>query len=102
MQVLDHEPNRWFLLQDGEALLLDTNCSHGPVSYSFLMALDAKETARFRAEGRGFLNDLSESVHMSNPGARGSPSSYRVRRQPADRDAAVAAAVLAWRAAGNG
>jgi len=102
MQVLDHEPNRWFLLQDGEALLLDANCSHGPVGYSFLMALDAKETARFRTEGRGFLSDLAESVHMSNPGARGSPSPYRVRRLPAERDAAVTAAVLAWRASGGG
>lgn len=102
MQVLDHEPDRWFLLQDGAALLLDTNCSHGPVGYSFLMALDTKETAQFKAAGRGFLNDLAEGVHMSNPGARGSPSPYRVRRLSAERDAAVAAAVLAWRAAGNG
>ncbi|WP_369942346.1 hypothetical protein [Xanthomonas medicagonis] len=41
MQVVDHEPHAWFLLRDGDTLLLDVNCSHGAVGYAWTMALTA-------------------------------------------------------------
>ena len=103
MLILDHEPNRWFLFQgDSDELLLDVNCGHGVVGYSFLMTLDEKETARFKAEGRGFIEFLAEMVERSEPGARGTASPYRDRAVAPERSAQATAAVLAWRAAGGG
>ena len=81
--------------------LLDVNCSHGVVGYSFLMALDEKEAARFKAEGRGFIAFLAEMVERSEPGARGSASPYKDRAVAPERSAQATAAVLAWRAAGG-
>lgn len=102
MQILDHEPGRWFLFQDGDELLLDVNCNHGVFGYSHLMALDGKETARFKAEGRGFIEFLAEMVERSEPGIRGTVSPYKDRAVAPERSSQATAAVLAWRAEGGG
>ena len=101
MIVLDREPQWWFLLQDGEALLFDVNCSHSAVSYSWLMALNAEETARFKLDGRQFLNELAEEVQHSAPGARGSTSAFLGRNISGTRGQAVSEAVEAWLAGGG-
>ena len=97
MKVLDQEPCCWTLAQDGDELLFDANCSHGAVSYSVLIALDAAEIARYRAEGRAYLTQLAESIHMSAPGGRGSSSPYFGRRLSAQQDEAFTEAVKTWR-----
>lgn len=101
LRVLDHEPNRWTLLRYGEALALDVNCGHEAAGYSVLIALDAKETARFKGEGRSVLDGLAETVVLSNPGHRDSDSVYLKRQLPAAFESAATAAVLAWRAGGG-
>ena len=100
MIVLDHAPQRWYLLQDGDTLLLDVYCSHGPVDYPWVMALDADETARYRADGRGVLDALADRVQQTGAGGLGSPSPYAGRNLDPGRRRAVHAAIMHWRAAG--
>lgn len=97
MQVLDQEAWCWTLGQDGDVLLFDAHCSHSAFDYTFLIALDASETARFQAEGRAYLTKLAEDIHMSAPGVRGNSSPYLLRRLSAQQDEAFTEAVKAWR-----
>jgi hypothetical protein len=99
MIVLDHQPRWWFLLQDGDALLFDVHCSHGPVDYAWTMFLNAAETSQLRAAGRAFLGALAGQVQSSAPGARGSNSPFLDRNVDSAVRERVLAAVLQWRKA---
>lgn len=99
MQVVDHEPHAWFLLEDGEKLFLDCHCSHSFFDYTVLIELDDSETSRFRAEGRDYLNKLAYDVHYSAPAVRGNRSPYKHRNlsvQNSPLDAAAQVAITAW------
>jgi hypothetical protein len=68
LRVLDHEPAAWFLLEEGQRLYLDVNCNHHIVGYTILISLDDEELARFRSEGRPFLDELSADIQQSGAG----------------------------------
>jgi hypothetical protein len=102
MVVLDHEPQWWFLLQDGDRLLFDVNCSHSAVSYSWLMELNPGEVEKFRASGRAFLGELAEAIQWSAPGVRGSTSQFLGRNISQACGKAVTGAVEEWRSGGGG
>lgn len=102
MVVLDHEPQWWFLLQDGERLLFDVNCSHSAASYSWLMALNQEEVARFRAKGRAFLSELAEEIQWTAPGIRCSTSVFLGRNISQTHGKSVTEAVQEWRVKGGG
>jgi hypothetical protein len=59
MQVVDHEPSGWFLVQDDDQILLDVNCSHSFISYDFLMKLNEHEVAAFSSNGHDFILELA-------------------------------------------
>lgn len=99
MQVIDHEPASWFLVQHGDALLLDVNCSHSFVSYSVLIALNGEEMALYRQKGHAYLDELAYAIHYSAPGVAGSQSPYKDRNVDREFGAEVAAAIQAHRAA---
>lgn len=101
MIVRDHEPQWWFLLEDGERLLFDVNCSHGAVSYSWLMALNTEETAKFKATGKAFLNELAKEVQWSAPGVRGSTSAFLGRNICQSFGKAATEAIDQWHAKGG-
>ncbi|AJC46775.1 hypothetical protein [Xanthomonas sacchari] len=96
MQVVDHEPRAWFLLRDGETLLLDVNCSHGPVGYAWTMALTAQEMAQYGALGRDFITQLAERVQSTAPGVLGNRSPYLVRKADAETRQRVTLSIKAW------
>ncbi|WP_371184287.1 hypothetical protein [Xanthomonas sacchari] len=96
MQVVDHAPRAWFLLRDGDTLLLDVNCSHGPVGYAWVMALTAQEVAQYRALGRDFIVQLAERVQSTAPGVLGNRSPYLVRKADVDTRQRVTLAIKAW------
>ena len=96
MQVIDDEPSGWLLVRDGSRLLLDVNCSHGAVSYDFLMALDEHEAAAYAAGGHDFISVLAGKGQNSAPGVRGSTSPYRERHLPSDIRAKVNDATIGW------
>ena len=98
MRVVDHSPQWWFLLQDGEQLYLDVNCSHSFIGYSFLLPLDEEETRAFRREGRASLDRLAEAVNEGAPVLRDSRSPYKSRDLSRTHGHLVTDAVREWRA----
>lgn len=96
MVVIDHQPSGWFLVRDGDRLLLDVNCSHSAVSYAFLMELNETERHEYALRGNGFISQLAEEVQCSAPGVGGSASPYRDRNQHAQERTLVDEAILAW------
>lgn len=104
MNVIDQEPASWFLLQHGDAMLLDVNCSHSFVSYTVLIALNAQESTLYQQKGHAYLDELAYAVHYSAPGVAGSQSPYRDRNVDREFGAQVTAAIQAHRArqAGGG
>ena len=96
MRVIDHEPSSWFLVRDGLRLLLDVNCSHGAVSYSFLMELNAGEMQAHATRGHDFLSELAERIQGSGPGVIGNASPFRDRNLPAADHMRVDEVTIAW------
>ena len=101
MEVLDHARAAWYLLADGDALLLDVNCNHNSYGYSVLIELNAAERARWEQEGRDYLDTLSHEIHFSAPVVSnplvGEPSPYRARDLTRTRAGEVSDAVRRWR-----
>jgi len=97
MDVLDHSPQRWSLLADGDQLYLDANVHEGAVGLSVLIALEAGEVRELQEKGVDFLDALSDDIQRSAPFARGSASRYRSRDLSASLEVEVAEAVDRWR-----
>lgn len=96
MQVVDHGPHTWYLLQDADALLLEARCSDSAADYSWLIELTADERVALAAGGHGYVDKLAEAIHMSTPGRHDSRSPYKHRDVSATRGDQVTAAIKAW------
>ena len=99
MHVIDHEPASWILVLHGPSLLLDVNCSHSFVSYSFLLQLNEAEAALYAERGRDYLHDLAHAIHHSAPGVAASHSPYKARNVDRVFGTEVMAAIQTHRAA---
>ena len=105
MNVLDHEPYGWFLLEESGTLYLDVHCSHGVVDYGVLLILNAAERSAYKAEGHAYLDQLAYDIRYSAPGVVGSTSAYTARNLAVgsgDEDKRVLVAVEAWRKGRSG
>jgi hypothetical protein len=92
MKVVDHSDAHWILFADEGRLLLDVNCSHSFFSYEFLMVLNETECARYKDEGRDYLDRLADDIQYSAPGLLVSKSEYKTRSIHAEmRDATTEA-----------
>jgi len=80
MQVIDHQPHAWLLLEDDSGLLIDVECHHGAVSCSVLIRLNDVELAHYRRDGHAYLNRLAEAIHYSAPILAISNSPYKARK----------------------
>ncbi|WP_431103988.1 hypothetical protein [Roseateles noduli] len=96
MEVLDHEPQLWFLVGEKDSLLFEVTCSHGAVDYIVTLALNDAERQAYAARGHAYLNELAEAIHFSAPGVRGSVSPYRDRKLDSLRSNRVSEAVRDW------
>jgi hypothetical protein len=98
MQVLDHEPYHWYLLEEDGALFLDAHCSHSFIDYSVLIALNNAETKRYAKDGRAYLGHLATDIHYGAPILVVSTSPYKgrdlTRTAMGERSHA---AIMAWR-----
>src|SRR5829696_7636151 len=94
MQVVDHEPQAWFLFKKGKTLFLDINCDHGPIGYSVMIQLSAEEEFEYSKQGHVYLNWLAQSVQDAGPG-----QGYQLRDVSATYSKESMAAVTEWRAA---
>lgn len=96
MRYVDHEPGRWFLVEQGDALFLHARYSYSAViDDSVLIRLDAAELAGHRDGGRAYLTALAERIHTSAPYDPASPfherDLYRGEGEGGLRDAVMAA-----------
>jgi len=98
MQVLDHEPQSWFLFEADGELYLDANCNHGAVGYSFMIRLTTAEVQKYRDEGRDYLNWLAQDIHNSAPILAASSSPYKTRKATKEEEAEASTALAAWQA----
>jgi len=96
MEIVDFGPHSWFLIQEGESLLLDVNCSHGAVDYDFQIELNESERAEYVHGRRNYLDRLAHAIHYSAPGVIGSTSAYKSRRLEASRAAGMQETILTW------
>ncbi|VTU28041.1 hypothetical protein H4CHR_02121 [Variovorax sp. PBS-H4] len=62
MEIIDSKPQGWFLLQDGNDLLLDVNCSYSAVSFDIVVRLTPGEAQAYGVEGRSFVSRLAETA----------------------------------------
>ena len=102
MTVIEHEPQHWFLLEEGGALFLDGRYSHSFVDYAHPMRLNEAEAEAYRREGRAAVQKLYDRVQYTAPGLRASTSPYKGRREPKDVEDRMYAAILAWKAEREG
>lgn len=96
MDVIDHGPQAWFLVRDGDALLLQARCSHGAAEYCVVIELDEAERQAYAAKSHAYLDHLAEAIHHSAPGVIGSTSPYGRRVAGPQRAREVDQAILAW------
>lgn len=99
MQVLDHEPQFWFLFEEDGALFLDANCSHSFFGYNFMIQLSPGEVLEYQEQGRPYLSWLARDIQDSAPILQGSHSIYKGRDVSSAYTEEVSQAVEAWRAA---
>lgn len=97
MKVVDSQPHAWFLLQKGNDLFLDVNCSLGPVDYPFLLKLNEAERHLYEAGGREYIDHLAEKIHSSASGAIGTNSDYKDRSVHLLHGAEVTQSILNYR-----
>jgi hypothetical protein len=100
LKVIDHEPYRWFLLEESDDLLLDANCDHSFIGYSYLIQLKPDEIQEYRQRGRDYLHWLSEDIHNSVPILKVSTSIYKGRDLSSLYRERVSEAIEAWRSSG--
>lgn len=96
MKVIDHEPQTWFLLEDGENLLFDVACEFSCVGYNVLIVLNEEESKGYQAKGHAYLNKLADVINCSVPGAKASSSPYKARNIQPLRGDAVLHAIHLW------
>ncbi len=96
LKVLDYEHYSWFLLQEGEDLILDIHCGHSFISYGLTMKLNADEIARFKQEGRSYLSKLAHEVHYSAPIVN-EKSPYKSRDISNDYREIMTPVIVQWR-----
>lgn len=94
MQVIDHEPHTWFLLQDADGYLLDVNCSRSTTGFSVLLRLNGEEASAVDSDRHAASTAMAERV-------RNRPNDYFPRAADQSLEASALAAVLTWRQEGS-
>jgi hypothetical protein len=93
MRVIEHGPNAWVLLAEGQALFLEVDCKRGAFAHSVLLRLNAEETRAYGMEGRGFLDALAQWVQAAEAAPDGP---YRKRDVAGLYSDKIAAAMEDW------
>lgn len=97
MEVIDEEPQSWFLLKEGSSLFLNAACEHSFIGYDFLVRLSANEATEYNEGGRKYLKQLSEAICYSAPIVKDSGSIYAGRNMLSAYRSQVASAIEKWR-----
>ncbi|MCP5160107.1 MAG: hypothetical protein H7A00_00255 [Hahellaceae bacterium] len=98
MKVIDHAPQWWFLFADNDDLILDVNCNHSFIGYTFTICLDDAERKMYRAQGRDYIDTLARAIHDSVPILEKSNSIYKGRHIGNEFQDEALVAIQEWRA----
>lgn len=92
MEVIDHEPQYWFLLRQEGKEYLSVRCQRGFMDYSMLVLLtpEEREAAHRPASGHLSLNTLATNINDH-------PELYRDRDFEKTLGSRVTQSVVAWR-----
>ena len=63
VEVVDHQPDGWYLLEDADGHYLDVHCSLPLVDVSILVRLDAAEEAELIGLGRTFVDYFAAKIN---------------------------------------
>ncbi|MFT3805443.1 hypothetical protein [Arenimonas sp.] len=88
MKVIAHAPSSWFLVRDGDSLLLDVAC--GTVgAFSLLIRLGDSEIDGLNGQGLPSVDVLATTI-------RNNPRAFSQRHERG-LEAAVTAAIIQWK-----
>lgn len=62
MNVVEHSPAAWFLLEQCDKYYIDVNCNSGFMSFSVLVQLNESEKINYKNQGSKFINSLAEVI----------------------------------------
>jgi hypothetical protein len=94
MEVIDHEPQYWFLLREGDIEYLSVRCQRGFMDYSMLVPLtpEEREAAHLSGSGHAYLNTLATNINDH-------PELFQERDRENNLGLRVTQTVVAWRTA---
>ncbi len=94
MEVIDHDPQYWFLLREGEEEYLSVRCQRGFMDYSMLVRLTAeeREAAHEAGSGHAYLDAVATNINDH-------PEQYQARDFEKRLGPRVTQTVVAWRTA---
>ncbi len=96
MKVVDHEPSLWFLVSDGQDLILDVSCNHSAFGYTWTLKLLDPEREEYHSKGRDSLSQLAHQIQTSAPILKESQSPFKHRMISNAMQEEVEAAILTW------
>jgi hypothetical protein len=62
VNVVEHSPAAWFLLEQDDEYYIDVNCSSGLMGFSVLVQLNGSEKTNYKNQGVEFINGLAEVI----------------------------------------
>lgn len=62
MNVVEHSPAAWFLLEQDDEYYIDVNCNSGFMGFSVLVQLNGSEKMNYKNQGIEFINGLAEVI----------------------------------------
>ena len=63
MNVIEHNPQTFFLLKANAGYYLDVNCSRSFVGFTITVRLNDNESAQYEASGLAYAKSLAEDVN---------------------------------------
>lgn len=62
MNVVEHSPSAWFLLEQDDEYYIDVNCNSGFMGFSVLVQLNGSEKMNYKNQGVEFIKGLAEVI----------------------------------------
>ena len=66
MNVVEHRPADWFLLEKDGEYYIDVNCDSGHVGFSVLVQLNGSEKMHYKNQGVEFIQGLAEVISVKS------------------------------------
>ncbi|MBC7807243.1 MAG: hypothetical protein H7145_13970 [Akkermansiaceae bacterium] len=95
MEVIDHQPQTWFLLRDGGEYYLSVRCQQSFADFSILVRFSPAERDAYQTSGHAYADTLATAIS-------GDPRGHRGRDLENELGSRVTQSVIAWRTKNEG